>query len=396
MEVHCKYSIASYKPQFNEVYTCEVTKVRASPKNVFVDAHETEKGDDDVKYLRIKNKSIGAFPRNVVIKFRQLACLKIDACGIKKIDRKDFNGLENLEVVDLSRNLLTELPDDLFVDMKKLRVICFKTNKLESLSSKLLEPIADKLESANFEDNVKINDRFNIKVEQKNDLKQFMKIIDQSCGPEADNMLAIKQKLGKIAKPTCSNDFHKNLLSNLADIRAAGEYTDFVIKISGKQFKTRPFIIAEFKIHKCILAAQSSKFREIFEDTLKEKTFTEPENFNLTTFASFLDFFYSGVFDDDINVLEMFEFASVFDVPQLKIVCITKILATLNKSNAHKIYILGHQTTSFDLMKPAFVILQEMYPEITNALINDLEIINKIVLAKQAINEALFAKTLIL
>lgn len=393
METHCKYSISSYLPQFTDVYTCEVIKVAALQKNSFVEEHEAGKNDADVKYLRIKNKTIGAFPRHLVIKFKHLVCLKIDTCRITKICRKDLNGLETLEIFDMSRNLLTSLPDDLFLGMKKLRGICFKSNKLEKVTSKLFEPIAKQLETANFEDNVKIDDRFNIYVEQKNDLKEFIKVIEKNCSDAASQT---KEKPKKIAKAACNNNVHKNLLSSLADFKATGEYTDFVIKICGKQFKFRQFVIAEYKIHKCIIAAQSSKFKEIFQSNLHEKTFVEPENFYGKTFESFMDFFYSGVVDDDVSSIEMFELANVFDVPQLKILCISRILESMNESNALQVYSLGHKSASYELIKPAFVLIQKKHPEIKDTLIDDSELVNKIVLAKQAIDDALFAKSLTL
>lgn len=232
MATVCKYSASSHLPWFTDVYTCEVEKISTPPKWSFEGCHEDGKTDDHVKYFRIKNKQISAFPMNLGRQWENLVCLKLDACCITKISRKDLYGLRNLEVFDLCRNLLTALPDNLFSDTKKLRGVWFKSNKLERLSSKLLVPIAKTLELANFEDNVKINDRFNIKVPPNNNLKDFMKIIDQKCsaaGPNTDNVIPDN------SNENGNDNVKQILLQRLADINASAEYrTVTVTETRGK------------------------------------------------------------------------------------------------------------------------------------------------------------------
>jgi len=50
-------------------------------------------------------------------------------------------GFENLEELDLDKNQLTELPNNLFRKMRKLRRISFWGNQLGTLSFELLKPI---------------------------------------------------------------------------------------------------------------------------------------------------------------------------------------------------------------------------------------------------------------
>lgn len=88
----------------------------------------------------------------------------------------DLIGLENLERLDLKGNFLTFLSDDLFADMKKLRIINFGHNKLERLSSKLLEPSATSLECASFGRNTKVDDFFKKNDESQN-LRRLMDIM---------------------------------------------------------------------------------------------------------------------------------------------------------------------------------------------------------------------------
>lgn len=150
--------------------------------------------------------------RNITKTFPNLNFLTFWGCGFEEISREDLKGLENLEYFNFGNNHLTTLPDELFADMKKLREVFFTRNKLERLTSKLLMPIKSTLEIATFEDNTRISDRFAIKkgVESastdtnahvinlqqmgiptavnstktsRNDLKIFMKTIDEKCWP---------------------------------------------------------------------------------------------------------------------------------------------------------------------------------------------------------------------
>lgn len=84
-----------------------------------------------------KNKNetvIEYFPRNLKRFFPRLIGLYIDNCGLKEISCDDLRGLEALEFLGLSFNLLTSLPNDLFTNMPKLKVISFCGNKLRYLS----------------------------------------------------------------------------------------------------------------------------------------------------------------------------------------------------------------------------------------------------------------------
>lgn len=58
------------------------------------------------------------------------------------ITSDDLNGLENLEQFYVGKNQLTSLPDDLFVGMSKLTMVSFNGNRIERMSSKLLQNIA--------------------------------------------------------------------------------------------------------------------------------------------------------------------------------------------------------------------------------------------------------------
>jgi BTB/POZ domain/Leucine rich repeat len=66
--------------------------------------------------------------------------------------------LENLKELCLDHNSLTSLPDDLFINMKRLTRVGFCSNGIEKLSPRLLDPIPDgQWELINFSGNKVIN-----------------------------------------------------------------------------------------------------------------------------------------------------------------------------------------------------------------------------------------------
>lgn len=81
---------------------------------------------------------------------------------MKKITREDLVGLNKLEPLNLSRNNLKSLPDDLFINMPKLRQIYFASNEVEIISSKVLEPLRPYaiIEVIELRNNVKIEDYY--------------------------------------------------------------------------------------------------------------------------------------------------------------------------------------------------------------------------------------------
>lgn len=93
----------------------------------------------------------------------------MENCGLEKISREDLQGLENTRSINVSRNQLKTLPDDLFADMKKLSFINFEGNQLKRLSSRFLLPIRHTLQFASFENNTKINEVFDKKSKDHND-----------------------------------------------------------------------------------------------------------------------------------------------------------------------------------------------------------------------------------
>lgn len=377
MEFECDFSIHSCH-WYNNLYRCEVTNVfktsRKSGLKYFIGDHTAGKTNDDVKVFKIFKQPLRVFPRNLHKVFPNLTHLVIQRCGLKNITKEDLIGLENLEHLSVWGNILTTLPNDLFVNMKKLRRVFFGNNPIEDLSSKVFEPLEPTLEYVNFENDY-INKEFNKNGGSKNTLQQMMRILDNRAPPLCELLV---EPVPEVEEEDFKVEQNELMRRKFLEFKASETFTDFTIKVRGK----------DFKVHKNILAAHSSVFEEIFTSDGAEaaRTFPNVKNSGENAFESFLDYFYSGELRDEVSAIEMFELATVFKVPVLETLCTDRILDNLQESNAPEVFNLGHQHQLKALKEPAFKVIQKMFPEIPDDLKDVPDQINKIIKAKRELD----------
>lgn len=176
---------------------------------------------------------------------------------------------------------------------------------------------------------------------------------------------------------------NQQILAKFTEFKASGEFSDFTIKIRGK----------DFKVHKAVLAAQSPVFNKTFtsNDDATEQTFTKVKNFSGEAFESLMDFFYSGNLGDDVDAMKIFELATVFEVSVLKTICIDRILDTLCQANALEAYNFARQHNLDQLKQEAFKVIHRMFPELRENVINSPDHVNRLVKAKREYEESLTA-----
>lgn len=68
--------------------------------------------------------------------------LYLFANGIEGLSKEDFEGLENLEMLDLSQNKLTELPDKVFEPLTSLRNLDLSSNQISQISEQCFQGMA--------------------------------------------------------------------------------------------------------------------------------------------------------------------------------------------------------------------------------------------------------------
>lgn len=379
MKLQCEFDYSCRLKNVSCRYICEVVDVtKKSEKHkleVITREHVPGKTNADVKILRIRMKPLKVIPKGLFQMFPNLRMVTIVDCGIKAISREDLVGLESLEFLNLSRNKIKSLPDDLFADTKNLREIYFDNNRIEFMSSKIFAPIEGTLKKAVFAGNARIKETFDQRDPFRENLTQFKEIVDLSCLPPPKSVAESRETL------IDESNHREQMCETFSSFKATGNFSDTVLKFRGRKFK----------VHSRILSSQSPVFQKIFSANsfgvakVSEKTLNVSES----SFESFVDFFYSGRCSPEVNVAEIFELATIFELSKLKETCIARILADLNESNALEVFNMAHRRNSDELKLTAFKIIQKMIPDVPNHLIGKPNKISKLVSLKQESDAAL-------
>lgn len=161
MYLHCSYALVEFTSGINNrrlKYSCIVTKasIRKPGKFIksFIGEHLEGLTNKHVRALWFDKTVVWYIPRDIIKNFPKLNTLSIVGCGLKKVNKSDFEGLEeNLEGLYLHDNKIESLPNNLFTSMKKLREISFHKNLIKNVKSQLLKPIEMNLKYATFKGN---------------------------------------------------------------------------------------------------------------------------------------------------------------------------------------------------------------------------------------------------
>jgi Leucine-rich repeat (LRR) protein len=353
MEVQCSFDDITWGFDNKQklLYTCNITDVSITEPGTeikaFIGNHQQGKTNNDVTAISFEDSPVHFFPRNLHNIFPNLLALQIDDCDLKIITRRDLVGLKNLERLTMLSNQLRSLPSDLFIGFGNLKYIWFGDNKLEFLSSKLLEPIlGNQLERVNFKGNTKIN-AFYEPGEKGSvaSLQELMKIIDQNCEPPKDKL---------------KEEFKKTFAAGFEELWTSKDFADFTI-IGGFDGASK-----EFAVHKIVLAAQSSVLLAVFKNDNMEEAQTGKmtiDDFSAETVEGMLKFMYTGEVNESI-AMDLLAIAEKYDVKNLKAATEMIILHNINESNALEIFGLGYQHNSKEIKREAFNKIKKMFPEI--------------------------------
>jgi BTB/POZ domain len=370
MEAKCKFSVNDHH------YSCNIKNVTITrPRTEIIGVEGVHKAGrsnaDVVKVLIVHQSSVEYIPRGLEKFFPNLIYLEMIYCGIKTISRNDLVGLENLESLILGCNPLESLPNDLFADMKKLKNIRFRNSKLTTMSSRLLEPVKDTLEAADFRDNTRINASYfssnSLFQGTTSTLEKLMDIIDACCiAPNEEHF----EKKSKSKAETV-----------IKDLWDTHRFADFIITVGSQHFL----------VHKNILGIQSPVFTEIFYKDMKEARSgkMEIENFTAAAVEEFLRFFYTGKIQKQTNAMELFALAGKYDVSDLKSITETIVWRNIDNKNAVEVLNLGNLYESEKLKIKAFQEVQKMFPEVklTSELKDKPEVVMELLEEKRTYKE---------
>jgi BTB/POZ domain len=367
MELLCKFSTASYGDRF---YTCVVKEASVLKRHRiikgFIGEHEPGKSNNDVKAIRFEETTVHYFPRGLAEIFPALKKLSIRQCGLRSVTRDDLKGLENLEDLSLCANPLQWLPSNLFVGMTKL--------KLERISSKILEPIANnRLDLVSFDSNTKINSLFGRQhYRTTKTLRELMEVIDKNCDkPDED-----EEMLSEVYE---QEDFDRDFVNGFKDLWKTKKFSDFIVVVGSE----------EFAVHKNVLATQSTIFTEVFTKETKTGKI-KIEDFSADVVEGMLEFMYTGEVKDEKLVMDLFAIASKYNVKNLKHITEIQIFRHLNKSNALEVFVMGHLHKSDFLKRRGFAVIQKMFPEedLQDSMIEKPDEVREIIEVVRKIQEA--------
>jgi BTB/POZ domain len=294
----------------------------------------------DVQVLKFQDAFVNYIPRGFNKIFPNLVELRFINCGLNKITSEDLIGFEKIEVLDLSRNELTFLSDDLFINTPKLKEISFYRNKIENMSSKMLKLFSNnELTMIDFRKNDKIDAIFGHNfMESVNSFEDLMKIIDTQCiKPIGNSFKETKQ----------GNPFPHQ---NYTHLWLTGKFSDFFVAANRSK---------RFRVHKHILATQSQVFSEMFEND-EYATKMKIKDASAEAIEEFLRCFYTGVIKNEItNSVAILVLATKFQVPEMKKLAEKIIISDFKKSNAYRVYGLGLRYESDVLKNAALEKIQE-------------------------------------
>jgi hypothetical protein len=355
MKVECDFEFIDFFDRTNhkyvKKYSCVVLAASVSKPGEKIDAfigdHKRGKTFSDVEVIQFKDTNVQFFPRGLNHTFPRLKSVIIMNCGLKRMYRKDLDGLESLAELNLNRNELDSLPSDLFINMKDLKYVRFSGNKIEFMDSKMLKPLVEsRAIEVNFRYNKAIdayhenfpNDEYPQCSEYRCSIKVLMKEIDEKC-----------EKPIELPMDEGFNQFKNDFIGKLWE---TGVYSDFSIVADGTK---------EFHVHKSVLGIQSSVFAEIFNNNKKE---LKIESLAVESVEELLRFIYTGETSDEFNVYEVFALAAKFKIEKLKSGCEKMILHKIAQSEAFKVFNLGNRYSSIDLKRGAFEVIKKMFPSI--------------------------------
>lgn len=107
---------------------------------------------NETKVLYVKDSLMMYLPENLDEKFENLEKFSVTSSGLLKIERKSLN-MKRLKKLKLISNILTQIPNDAFLDLIELEELNLSKNKILSLSSKAIKPLRN-LKILNVENNL--------------------------------------------------------------------------------------------------------------------------------------------------------------------------------------------------------------------------------------------------
>jgi len=368
MDVNCTYYTTAQK--FHgvsmSIYSCHIQKALIVETLKPLGDHQSPKQNQDVLKLSVTSSKIIKLP-NLLSIFSCLKILCLNYCGFESLPAMMIGLTNKLVILNLDNNNIKTLELCFKGRFAKLETLSARSNKITNITCPQPGTKASFREllltgNANYDCN------FTIAHGERSDT--FLNRILQSDPSKQKK----QEEVPKITVPdpaAHSSKINALLLQN-------GTLSDFVIKCKKKQFK----------VHKSILAVNSSVFEAMLLHKLEEAKSNQLiiKDFNEATVEEFLTFIYTGkVPQNNSNLMDLFAIAALYDVKELKKYCGQEIFPNITEVNALDVLAMGNLYEDVNLKKNAFEKLKEFLkePQLNAAFMNKPEELNKLVDAKR-------------
>lgn len=363
-------------------YSCNVKSATIVEPNgeINVIPLNERKNISRVQAIRFIQSTIYYVPRGFSRGFLNLSIVEINKCGLKTISLEDLDGLEKIKELWVENNDLVSLPSNLFNNMEQLELVSFAKNRLEFITSELLEPIKQSLKRVDLTKNRRIDAIFGSNRHNDNpsknqvSLTQLMEMIDARCKKPAEDGPFLNDE-------TFPEQFRKGL----AEMWISGRLSDFVINANDSK---------SFGVHKNVLAISSPVFAAMLELDVEE---TRSGKMSISDFSSnavehFLGFLYTGRIPDVANAMELYSLATKYDVENLKVISEKIIMNSITEENAFEVFTLGHLHSAANIKQESFALIKKVLPGHLKSddMMDDPEHLQKVIEAKRNYDHKLF------
>ncbi|CAF0863276.1 unnamed protein product, partial [Brachionus calyciflorus] len=152
--------------------------------------------------ITLYEQKIETFPLSVLCKFPNLKSVTINYCNLNHLDTKDLNCLNNLEILNLRSNCLTQIDSGLFEKIPKLSQLDLRNNKIQNLSENIFKS-CKKLKILNLSNNMLSNldaslFEFSTSLEEIDCSKNFIEKLDANLFKNLINLKKINFCKNKI------------------------------------------------------------------------------------------------------------------------------------------------------------------------------------------------------
>lgn len=325
MEAECSFFYRYFRRPDATLYNCHVTSAKINEAGTVISAfngtHRDDKRCEDVEAIVFWRANMRYFPRGLAGIFPRLRVLHIIGCGLETLSREDFIGLRHLEKLMIKENQLKILPSDLFVGMPKLTFLDVDhMNQIEFMSSDLLKPIMS--------NNVKF---IYFGGNEKKNIRKFCYHPEMGRGESSIENLMRFIDANFIEPPDYSSNYlpqdfsykTKESLTVVDHLWESKEFADFTIIVGSNQFR----------VHKFVLANQSSKFDEMFEDQADQEVHEMTTVKNAEIVEELLKFFYTRKMSPSADFIELLKLSSEYECAEAKAFCRQMLPSGLQEPN---------------------------------------------------------------